>query len=121
MKACRTSLQAIKDFKNGDDDFAELARDVEIFNTFVQGVERVLCHQQKTHGNLLSKDMQSALQEAHSTVAKLYEKLERVKKADTSSARRIRWLQGRAELEKLRGQTRNHNLRLNGFISLICA
>jgi hypothetical protein len=37
IKGCRTTLRAIKDFNRGDDDLADLARDVESLFAFLQG------------------------------------------------------------------------------------
>lgn len=121
IKACRTSLQAIEDFRHGDDDLAELIRDVETFVAFLQGLETLLEHQKRRSRNSLSGEMAKALQEAQKTVHKLTRQLERVTKSNSSVARRLRWLQCRAELLKLQGRIRDHNASLTAFVLLICA
>jgi hypothetical protein len=120
IKACRASLQAIKDFKNGDVDFGDFLQDVEIFVAFVQALERVLGHMEQRRRTSLPEGMQRALQETRKTLIRLDKKLEHIKKADSSAARRIKWLQGRAELQKLQDNIRNHKLSLHSFMALIC-
>lgn len=120
IKACRTSLQAIEDFRHGDDDLAELVRDVETFIDFVQGLELVLKHHQKTQRHLIFRGLRKALDDAHKTAQRLEKQLEHVHKSNSSVGRRLRWLQGRAQLEKLRGRIKHHNTSLTGFVMMIC-
>lgn len=121
VKTCRTSLQAIKDFRDGDDDLAALVRDVDSFVAFLQGLEVLLGQYQRIRRNSVSEDLRKALQDAHLTVVKLQRELDHVKKTESSTFRRLKWLQGGAELQKLRSQIRDHSLNLNSFVLLICA
>lgn len=121
VKTCRTSLQAIKNFRDGDDDLAALVRDVDSFVAFLQGLEVLLGQYQRSRRNSVSENLRKALQDAYLTVVKLQRELDHVKKTEPSTFRRLKWLQGGAELQKLRSQIRDHSLYLNSFVLLICA
>lgn len=124
-KACRTTLRAIKDFKCGDNDLADLARDVESLFAFLQGLEGLLGHQRRARRNCIADDLrealQSQLQDAAFTVLKLQTELERIKETGLSAVRRLRWLQAQTELHKFRNRIRDHSSSLNNLVLLLFA
>jgi hypothetical protein len=122
IKACRTSLQAIEDFRDGNDALADLVRDVESFATFLQRLEEIIgSYQGRARLALISQDLRKALHEARSLVLKLQRLLERLLKTGSSVIRRARWLKAGVKVQKLRSDIRDHSLRLNMFLTLLLA
>lgn len=123
IKGCRTTLRAIEDFKRGDKDLADLARDVESLFAFLQGLEGLLGHHRRALRNSITDDLRKALQpqlqDAVFTVLKLQTELDRIKETGLSAVRRLRWLQAQTELHKLRTRIRDHNLILNSLVLLL--
>jgi CII-binding regulator of phage lambda lysogenization HflD len=117
IKTCRTVIEAIQEFRHGDESLAELIIDVETFLEFLQGLKRVL-ESRRTKHRISHAVLEKALKDAASTVEKLKLRLERIKETESLIPRRLKWLKSQAEFQKLRGRMKFLNITLYGFLTL---
>jgi hypothetical protein len=117
IKTCRTVIEAIREFRHGDDNLAERMLDVETFVEFLQGLERILRNQRTRH-QISHPVLQKALRDAGSTVERLKPRLEWIKGTESLVPRRLKWLKFQAEFQKLRDRIKYHNITLYEFLTV---
>jgi archaellum component FlaC len=117
IKTGRTVIEAIDDFRHGDENLAELSLDVETFVEFLQGLERVLGNRRTKH-RIEHGVLQKRLREAKNTVERLKHRLESIAGTEHLVSRRLKWLKSQAGFQKLRSRIQYHNIALYGFLTI---
>jgi CII-binding regulator of phage lambda lysogenization HflD len=117
IKTCRQVIEAIQDFRHGDDSLADLIHDVETFVEFLQGLKRVLGSRRIRH-QISHAVLEKELKEAARAVEKLKPRLERIKETESLVPRRLKWLKSQAEFQKLRARIKYHKITLYGFLAI---
>ena len=110
-------LRLIKSFKDADKELLELFNDMSIFDEALKGFDRVLRSRQTQH-NISEKVINSALEEAFLTVKDLETRLLQMSKSESSTMRRMKWLQHKSSVNKLHDRIKAQSAMLQSFLAL---
>ena len=117
IEASNSLLDVVKSFKEGDKEFSELSNDVSIFAEALKGFNRVLRSRQTNH-NISASVISEALEEAARTIHQLQDKLIHMSSYESSTMRRIIWVQQKSSLTNLHRRVKNQNTMLQSFLTL---
>ena len=110
-------LRLIKSFKDADKELLELFNDMSIFDEALKGFDRVLRSRQTRH-NISEKVINSALEEAFLTVKDLETRLLQMSKSESSTMRRMKWVQHKSSVNKLHDRIKAQSAMLQSFLAL---
>ncbi|KAL8908685.1 MAG: hypothetical protein Q9207_000653 [Kuettlingeria erythrocarpa] len=117
IQASNSLLKVLKSFKHGDNELLELFNDVSIFAEALKGFDRVLRSRQTCHG-ISTTVIIKALGEAFKTIQELESKLTHLTRSESSTIRRMKWVQHKTSLTKLHGHLKDQATMLQSFLTL---
>ena len=117
IEGAHALLRVARAIKEGERDIVELCNDVAFFEEALKGFDRILRKPQMTH-NISPVIISKSLQESTLTIQVLHEKLLSVTKFETSSIRRMKWLQSKSAVRKSHERLKAQCNMLQSFLAL---
>ena len=107
----------IKSLKDGEHELAQLLHDLSLFEEALQGFDRVLRSRQTKH-RISPSTLQSAIEEASTTLDGLKKPLTQINKSSNTTVRRLKWIQSKPHLERIDARIKGQFAQLNNFVTL---
>ncbi len=118
ISASNSLLTLMKNFRDGDNEFRELVKDVSFFEEALKGFDRVLRSRQARH-DVSPEVLADALKEASGTIQDIEKRLYQISKYDVSAIRRMKWIQNKSSFKRLHDRIKDQNTLLHSFLQLV--
>ena len=117
IEASNSVCNALKTFKDTIKEIAEIADNVSVFTEALKGFDRILRGRQTMH-RISPTVIRNALDNSQDTIKDLEKRLLQISNRESSTMRRMKWVQQKPEFKKLLDQLKEQNAVLQTFLAL---
>ena len=117
IEASKSVVDILRGFKEGEKDLSQLVNDIAVFEEALKGFDRVLRSRQTKH-SISVQIIQDALDEGFTTIQDLESRLLQIAKCESSTVRRMKWVQNKSGFIKLHTRIKAQNTMLQSFLAL---
>ncbi|WEW57464.1 hypothetical protein PRK78_002931 [Emydomyces testavorans] len=117
LGASKGVIKLMKTFKDGEKELAELVSCVSLFEENLKGFDRVFRSRQMIH-RVSVDPLTKTIEESSRTLADLERRLLQICKSESSTIRRMRWVQHKSSLEKFSCRIRSQCAMLHSLVSV---
>jgi hypothetical protein len=115
--ASKEVLDLIKSFKDGDKELIGLYNSVSLFQENLKGFDRVL-RSRRTGHNISVETINNAIKDSAGMMKELEDRLLSVSKSESSTVRRMKWVQHRSTFEKITEDLKWKCMMLHSLVSV---
>lgn len=117
IETSNSVCNAVKTFKDTIKEIAEISSNVFVFTEALKGFDRVLRGRQTMH-RISPTVIQTALDNSQDTIKDLEKRLLQLSSYESSTIRRMKWVQQKSQFARLVDQLKEQNAVLQTFLAL---
>jgi hypothetical protein len=110
-------IDLIKSFKDGNKELIGLYNSVSLFEENLKGFDRVLRSRRAGH-NISVETINNAIKESAGMMKELEDRLSSIFKSESSTVRRMKWVQHKSTFEKITKDLKWKCVMLQGLVSV---
>ena len=111
-------VQLLRNFKDGEKELAGLVRQIALFEENLKGFYRIFSSPQVIH-RISTETLTQVVDESFEELDDLKRQLLQIQKSENSAIRRMKWIQSKANFERINDQIKGKCSMLHSLVSMI--
>ncbi|GFF26884.1 ankyrin repeat protein [Aspergillus udagawae] len=111
------TIQLVRSFKDGERELADLSNHLSLFEENLKGFDRVFRSRRVVH-QISVETVKNGIDESYTTLKDLQKRLQQIARSESSTIRRMRWVQHKSSLERIDGRIKGQCAMLHSLVSV---
>ncbi|GIC84283.1 uncharacterized protein Aud_000097 [Aspergillus udagawae] len=111
------TIQLVRIFKDGERELADLSNQLSLFEENLKGFNRVFRSRRVVH-QISVETVKNGIDESYAALKDLQKRLQQIARSESSTIRRMRWVQHKSSLERIDGRIKGQCAMLHSLVSV---
>jgi hypothetical protein len=111
------TIELVKSFKDGERELADLSNQLPIFEENLKGFDRIFRSRRVIH-QISVETVKNGIDESYATLEDLQKRLQQILRSESSTVRRMRWVQHKSSLQRIDDRIKSQCASLHTLVSV---
>jgi hypothetical protein len=111
------AIQLVRSFKDGESELADLSNHLALFEENLKGFDRVFRSRRVVH-QISAEKVKNGIDESYATLEDLQKRLQQICRSESSTIRRMRWVQHKSSLQRINDHIKGQCAMLHSLVSV---
>ncbi|KAF7136756.1 hypothetical protein CNMCM5793_006225 [Aspergillus hiratsukae] len=111
------TIELVKSFKDGESELADLSNQLSLFEENLKGFDRIFRSRRVVH-QISVETVKNGIDESYATLKDLQKRLQQILRSESSTIRRMRWIQHKSGVQRIDDHIRGQCTMLHSLVSV---